>query len=176
MATCGYSCSSWERNPRLWQKCLDEIAKQMVASGWVRKAGKFAEVQRRKAHKLFIKLLYPKKQSMTSNHKVEVLIESIRKHRYKAILFVLIIISIYGIIFINDFLNKLNEEVKQEHIKQKEKLQQFYEDGCWVYKTNCGSNKAPYVCERIAPHKTPFMIGDEYVIPYQSCSKTQVRV
>jgi hypothetical protein len=55
MPTSGISCP-YEGHQRLWEKCRKQIGDQMVASGWIRKAGKFDEVCLRKAHKLFMKV------------------------------------------------------------------------------------------------------------------------
>lgn len=44
---------SYERDPRLWQSCLDTVKRDMLAAGWNKHARKFWEVQHRKAVKLY---------------------------------------------------------------------------------------------------------------------------
>lgn len=46
--TCEYG-SPWSSDPRRWERCRQQAAAQMVAQGWPPKAGKFLEVQRRRA-------------------------------------------------------------------------------------------------------------------------------
>ncbi len=43
----------WEVDPRRWERCRREAAAQMVAQGWNPKAGKFDEVMRRRALRLW---------------------------------------------------------------------------------------------------------------------------
>lgn len=49
----GYYYGFWEADPRRWERCRREAAAQMVAQGWNPKAGKFDEVMRRRAMKLW---------------------------------------------------------------------------------------------------------------------------
>lgn len=49
----GYS-SFWNANPRLWEKCRNQVAAEMIASGWNKHARKFGEVQFKKATRLFL--------------------------------------------------------------------------------------------------------------------------
>ena len=54
MPTCGgYWYGFWEADPRRWERCRKEAAAQMVADGWHPRAGKFDEVLRRRARKLW---------------------------------------------------------------------------------------------------------------------------
>lgn len=51
-----FACSAfWESDPRRWTACLKQAGAQMLAEGWVPKAGKFPEVQKRRALKLWRK-------------------------------------------------------------------------------------------------------------------------
>ena len=51
MVSCYYM--SWkDLNQKLWQKFLKQASDAMIAAGWVPKAGKFREVQNRKAEQL----------------------------------------------------------------------------------------------------------------------------
>lgn len=52
MPTTGFP-KFWESDPRRWDRCRREAAAQMVAQGWNPKAGKFNEVQMRKATQLW---------------------------------------------------------------------------------------------------------------------------
>lgn len=45
--------SFWELDPHKWYKCKTQVAKQMIAEGWVHKAKKFSEVQLKRARRLF---------------------------------------------------------------------------------------------------------------------------
>ncbi len=49
----GYYYGFWEADPRRWERCRKEAAAQMVAEGWHQRAGKFDEVLRRRARKLW---------------------------------------------------------------------------------------------------------------------------
>lgn len=49
----GYYYGFWEADPRRWERCRRETAAQMVAEGWNPRAGKFDEVLRRRARKLW---------------------------------------------------------------------------------------------------------------------------
>jgi hypothetical protein len=42
-----------ESDPRRWQRCLEAVARDMVAAGWPPKARKFHEVQHRRARRMF---------------------------------------------------------------------------------------------------------------------------
>jgi len=43
----------WESDPRRWERCRKEAGAKMIADGWNPKAGKFFEVQFRRAVKLW---------------------------------------------------------------------------------------------------------------------------
>ncbi len=53
MPSYGEQGEFWESDPRRWERCRQAIAAEMVAQGWNRHACKFAEVQYRRARKLF---------------------------------------------------------------------------------------------------------------------------
>ena len=48
-----YGCKFWESNPRRWARCLRAAGAAMVAQGWLEKAGKFNQVRRRRAERLW---------------------------------------------------------------------------------------------------------------------------
>ena len=50
----GYWYGHGDADPRRWERCRREAAAQMVAQGWNPKAGKFGEVQMRRALKLWL--------------------------------------------------------------------------------------------------------------------------
>ena len=47
-------CGFWESNPKLWEKCQNEISNQMIADGWTSHAKKFNSVMRIRARNLFM--------------------------------------------------------------------------------------------------------------------------
>lgn len=49
----GYYYGFWEADPPRWLRCRKEAAAAMVAQGWNPKAGKFEEVMRRRAMRLW---------------------------------------------------------------------------------------------------------------------------
>jgi hypothetical protein len=49
----GYHYGFWEADPRRWERCRQQAAAQMVAEGWNPHAGKFSQVQMRRARKLW---------------------------------------------------------------------------------------------------------------------------
>ena len=48
-----YQFGFWEADPRRWERCKILAAQQMIESGWSKFAGKFREVQMRKARKIW---------------------------------------------------------------------------------------------------------------------------
>jgi hypothetical protein len=49
----GFYYSFWEEDVRLWERCRQQAAAQMVAEGWNPRAGKFDEVMRRRARRIW---------------------------------------------------------------------------------------------------------------------------
>ena len=49
----GYYYGFWESDPRRWERCRQQAAAQMVAEGWNPHAGKFGQVQMKRARKLW---------------------------------------------------------------------------------------------------------------------------
>lgn len=49
----GYYYGAGESDPHRWERCRQLAAAQMIAQGWNPKAGKFPEVQRRKAMQIW---------------------------------------------------------------------------------------------------------------------------
>lgn len=43
----------WDDNPHRWFRCREAAGKQMLAQGWPPKSGKFSEVQRKRALRLW---------------------------------------------------------------------------------------------------------------------------
>lgn len=48
-----YGLKPHDIDPRRWEACRRQVAADMVAAGWSRHAGKFCEVQMRRALRLF---------------------------------------------------------------------------------------------------------------------------
>jgi hypothetical protein len=51
----GYYYHFAESEPRRWEQCLARVKADMLTQGWVKHAGKFMEVQHRRARSLFYK-------------------------------------------------------------------------------------------------------------------------
>lgn len=48
-----YYYGFWEENPKLWAKCKQAAAAQMIAEGWKTYAGKFDMVMKKRAMRLW---------------------------------------------------------------------------------------------------------------------------
>ena len=55
MPTSGGYQYFWEVDPRRWERCRAEAGQQMIAEGWNPHAGKFDQVRRKRAMKLWNK-------------------------------------------------------------------------------------------------------------------------
>ncbi len=50
---CRERVDPWEVDLGLWERCREQVAKQMLAQGWTPRARKFNDVRRRRALRLF---------------------------------------------------------------------------------------------------------------------------